>query len=67
VVVSPNLANDSAEPVQSWIKLTTNGDRRLTLVKSTFAQFADLLPDIAPYDERELHDRRIEGDSVIGA
>lgn len=67
VVVSPNLANDGAEPIQSWIKLTKNGDRRLTLVKSTFAQFADLLPDIAPYDERELHDRRIEGDSVVGA
>lgn len=67
VVVSPNLGDDSAEPINSWIRLTKNGDRRLTLIRSTFAKFADLLPDIAPYDERELHDRRIDGDEVIGA
>lgn len=67
VVVSPNLSDSSAEPIKSWIRLTKNGDRRLTLIKSTFAKFADLLPDVAPYDERELHDRRIEGKGVIGA
>jgi hypothetical protein len=67
VVVSPDLADDSAEPIGSWIGLTKNGDQRLTLIRSTFAKFADLLPDIAPYDERELHDRRIEGDNVAGA
>lgn len=67
IVVSPNLADDTAEPIRSWIRLTKNGDRRLTLIRSTFSKFADLLPDIAPYDERELHDRRIEGDEVIGA
>ena len=67
VVVSPDLGNNGADPVKSWISLTESGDRRLTLIRGTFANFADLLPDIAPYDERELHDRRIEGDSVIGA
>jgi hypothetical protein len=67
VVVSPNLTDNSAEPIRSWIRLTKNGDRRLTLIRSTFAKFADLLPDIAPFDERELHDRRIDGDEVIGA
>jgi SIR2-like domain len=67
VVVSPDLADDNAEPIKSWIGLTKKGDRRLTLIRSTFADFADLLPDIAPYDERELHDQRIEGTNVIGA
>jgi SIR2-like domain len=67
VVVSPNLSNNGDDPIKSWVALTENGDRRLTLIKSTFAKFADLLPDVAPYDERELHDRRIEGNDVIGA
>jgi hypothetical protein len=67
VVVAPDLSNDSIEPIKSWIELTNNGDRRLTLIKGTFAQFADLLPDIAPYDERELHNRRIEGKTTAEA
>jgi hypothetical protein len=67
VVVSPHLSDSSDEPIKSWIGLTKNGDRRLTLIRSTFAKFADLLPDVAPYDERELHDQRIEGKSIRGA
>jgi hypothetical protein len=66
VVVAPDLADESPDPVKTWIGLTEKGDRRLTLIKSTFARFADLLPDVAPFDERELHERRMEGDDVAG-
>ncbi|HEX6753665.1 MAG TPA: SIR2 family protein [Solirubrobacterales bacterium] len=68
VVVSPDLGEDKESIVNSWIELASGGgDRRLTFIKTTFERFTDLLPDIAPPDERELHDKRIEdASSALG-
>lgn len=68
VVVSPDLGDDEESIVKSWMELASSGgDRRLTFIKTTFEKFTDLLPDVAPPDERELHDKRIEdASSALG-
>lgn len=69
VVVAPDLGEDKDSVVSSWMELASKGqDRRLTFVKTTFGKLTDLLPDVAPPDERELHDKRIEdASSILGA
>jgi hypothetical protein len=39
--------------------LVERGDKRLALFAGTFADFTALLPDVAPPDEREEHERRV--------
>lgn len=58
VVVGPKLSTTENTTVQRLQKLLASGDRRITLVETTFREFSSLLPDTSPPDDRELHDGR---------
>lgn len=58
VVVGPELSTTENETVHRLQKLLASGDRRITLIETTFREFSSLLPDISPPDDRELHDVR---------
>jgi hypothetical protein len=60
VVVAPDLESTENVHVATMRDLVEAGDKRLTLVASTFRDFARLLPDISPRDEREEHAARID-------
>jgi|TARA_R100000935_G_C2838617_1_gene169687 hypothetical protein len=58
VVVGPELSTTGNATVQRLQRLLASGDRRITLVETTFREFSSLLPDTSPQDDRELHDDR---------
>jgi hypothetical protein len=58
IVVSPHLSSSTNPTLAKLIELSKSGDRRATLIETTFAQFTALLPDTSPLDEREMHEAR---------
>lgn len=58
VVVAPRLEVNTSATVSRLESLIAAGDRRITLVQTTFDAFASLLPDTSPQDEREIHEAR---------
>jgi hypothetical protein len=64
IVVSPGIETTDNPTIAVIRDLVERGDRRLTLFAGTFSEFTTALPDVAPPDEREEHERRI--DSAMG-
>lgn len=60
VVVDPGASESDNDTFKLLRSLITAGDRRLTLLQTTFAEFSSLLPDVSPQDEREIHERRTD-------
>jgi SIR2-like domain len=58
IVVSPHLSSSKNPTLTKLMELSKSGDRRITLIETTFAQFTALLPDTSPLDEREIHEAR---------
>lgn len=57
--VSPGIRSTGASTTFSEIEqLIMKGDRRLTLLEATFDQLVELLPDVPPREEREIHTER---------
>jgi hypothetical protein len=59
VVVGPNVETNANPHLAFMRELVERGDRRLTLFAGTFDQFTSVLPDVAPRDEREEHESRM--------
>lgn len=64
VVAAPDLENSKNAHVAFMRELVGRGDRRLTLFAGTFTELTQVLPDLAPKDEREEHESRV--DSALG-
>lgn len=58
VVVDPGIAALRSATAQRLDRLVAAGDKRITLLGTTFDQFVGLLPDVQTQDERELHEVR---------
>ncbi|WP_182141932.1 SIR2 family protein [Schaalia sp. JY-X169] len=57
--VSPGIRTSGASGTFKEIEqLIMKGDRRLTLLEATFDQLVELLPDVPPREEREVHAER---------
>lgn len=67
-VVTPSAHETSNRHLAYLSELILRGDRRITLLATDFDRFTGLLPEIAPRDEREVHEQRLrETSSVIEA
>jgi hypothetical protein len=60
IVVAPSVETNDNPHIAFIRDLIERGDRRLTLFAGTFSEFVSVLPDVAPPDEREEHERRID-------
>ena len=59
-VVSPGVRHDKRGPFAEWLEdLIGQGDRRITLLKGTFADLVRHLPDVPPGEERDVHAARV--------
>lgn len=58
VVVDPGIAALRSATAQRLDRLIAAGDKRVTLLGTTFDEFVGLLPDVQTQDERELHEVR---------
>lgn len=60
VVVTPGARNADRSETIAWIEdLITRGDRRLTLLRSTFDELVRRLPEIPQMEERDAHTERV--------
>jgi hypothetical protein len=59
VVVDPTVSSSKNVTVRRLERLVEAGDRRLTLIETTFEDFVKLMPDVGSKDDRELHDDRV--------
>jgi hypothetical protein len=60
VVVSRSLSGSKSETVKALETYVKGGDRRITLVESTFEEFVPQLPDLLPETEAEIHEHRTQ-------
>ncbi len=59
-VVTPGARKPDRNETIAWIEdLIARGDRRLTLLSSTFDELVRRLPDIPPMEERDAHSERV--------
>lgn len=60
VFVSPGIRRSDRSDVFAWIEqLIQRGDRRLTLLESTFDGLVEVLPDVPPREESDVHADRL--------
>lgn len=60
VVVSRSLSTSKSETIKALEAYAKGGDRRITLVESTFEEFVPRLPDLLPETEAEIHEHRTQ-------
>ncbi|HET7445699.1 MAG TPA: SIR2 family protein [Solirubrobacterales bacterium] len=60
VVVSRSLSSKEGDTIDALKAYAAGGDRRVTLIESTFEQFVPVLPDLVPETEAEKHASRAE-------
>jgi SIR2-like domain len=67
-VVTPGVRDTTTRgDAITWFEdLIVRGDRRLTLMKGTFADLARHLPDVPPTEERDAHAARVAARSRTG-
>jgi hypothetical protein len=59
-IVTPSARESDRSETISWVEdLITRGDRRLTLLNSTFDELVRRLPDVPQMEERDAHSERI--------
>lgn len=54
-VVSRSLSSKEGDTIDALKAYAAGGDRRITLIESTFEQFVPVLPDLLPETEAEKH------------
>jgi SIR2-like domain len=60
VVVSRSLSSKKGDTIDALKAYAAGGDRRVTLIESTFEQFVPALPDLVPETEAEKHASLVE-------
>ncbi|WP_297742115.1 SIR2 family protein [uncultured Tessaracoccus sp.] len=65
VFVSPGVRDTDRAATFSWVEqLIEKGDRRLTLLRATFDDLVEVLPDVPPREDRDAHAERLADGSL---